>query len=151
MSDWVDLHTYVEGLIDAQLSDVTDPLTRALIERDRERIVAFVEDTMLRQIEQQQVELSSQGRWHVGGFRVPPEATSVRLRLEVDGTTTLATATWAVEEPEQVPKSKRGHHSGRGRVPDADKPVSVRGSPTTAGSRRMALPPGRRHPPGGRS
>ena len=52
--DWIQLHEFVEDWVDDQLTDATDPLTRALIERDRERIVAFVEDTMLRQIEQQQ-------------------------------------------------------------------------------------------------
>ena len=58
MSDWIQLHEFVEGLVDDQLEDVTDPLTRALIERDRDRIVDFVEATMLRRMG-----LASDGQW----------------------------------------------------------------------------------------
>ncbi len=58
MSDWIQLHTYVEGLVDAKLTDATDPLTRALIERDRERIVDFIEVTLLHQLG-----LASDGQW----------------------------------------------------------------------------------------
>ena len=58
------------------------------------------------------IPLDSLDRWHVGGLRVPPEATSVRLRIEADGITTLATATWSLEE-ELVPKPKRLHRQGK--------------------------------------
>ena len=54
------------------------------------------------------IPLDSLDRWHVGGFRVPLDATSVRLRIEVDGIATLATATWPKEEePATQPKRER--------------------------------------------
>ena len=59
------------------------------------------------------IPLDSLDRWHVGGFRVPPEATSVRLRIEVDGIATLATATWPKEEDRPIPKPKRERARGK--------------------------------------
>ena len=56
--DWVQLRTYIEGLVDTWLADTTDPIVRVLMDRDRERIVDFVEAAMLRKLG-----LASDGQW----------------------------------------------------------------------------------------
>ena len=68
---------------------------------DADAVRAWHADTAL------PIKLESLNRWHVGGFMVPPEVTSVRLRIEVDGITTLATPTWPKEEePASKPKKR---------------------------------------------
>ena len=68
---------------------------------DADAVRAWHADTAL------PIKLESLNRWHVGGFIVPPEVTSVRLRIEVGGITTLATPTWPKEEEEPASKPKK--------------------------------------------
>ena len=58
VSDWIQLHEFVEGLVDSWLADTTDPTTRTLMDRDRDDIVDFVEVTLLRPMG-----ISSDGQW----------------------------------------------------------------------------------------
>ena len=58
MSDWIQLHDFVEGLVDTWLAAATDPIVRTLMDRDRDHIVDFVEATMLRQMG-----LANDGQW----------------------------------------------------------------------------------------
>ena len=58
------------------------------------------------------IPLNSLDRMQVGGFRVPLDATSVRLRLEVDGAVQNVTARWPEPEPEPAVKPKRAQRRG---------------------------------------
>ena len=58
VNDWIQLRTYIEGLVDTWLADATDPIVRVLLDRDRQRIVDYVEASLLRQMGK-----SSDGQW----------------------------------------------------------------------------------------